>query len=162
MAGVGAAPGTHGAMSPCVTTLVRSFSRSMLRASGAPFMPATAVPSTRGSQALLCRAHSSRRGPPSAALTSLLRPLASGVSASRLATSAAAATMSEVAPSAAAQQQQEQLLSNGARGGSATAPTFQEAVRRLQDYWASVGCLVWLPHNTEVGAGTMNPATFLR
>ncbi|GJD10476.1 Glycine--tRNA ligase, chloroplastic/mitochondrial 2 [Galdieria sulphuraria] len=24
------------------------------------------------------------------------------------------------------------------------------------------GCLVWIPHNTEVGAGTMNPATFLR
>jgi hypothetical protein len=75
------------------------------------------------------------------------------------------------------------------------APTFQEAIARLQEYWASVGCAVWLPHNTEVlrwrrphcraaaappvplstgelphppgpapqvGAGTMNPATFLR
>ncbi|KAG7672971.1 putative Glycine--tRNA ligase, chloroplastic/mitochondrial 2 [Nannochloris sp. 'desiccata'] len=42
------------------------------------------------------------------------------------------------------------------------APSFQEAIARLQEYWASVGCAVWLPHNTEVGAGTMNPATFLR
>ncbi len=86
--------------------------------------------------------------------------------------------------------------------------TFQDAIAKLQDYWASVGCAVWLPHNTEVcvfeggrlwwvlvrwvyvtcvctyivscrahihacihiqtitntqvGAGTMNPATFLR
>lgn len=31
-----------------------------------------------------------------------------------------------------------------------------------QEYWASVGCVIWLPHNSEVGAGTMNPATFLR
>ena len=42
------------------------------------------------------------------------------------------------------------------------APTFQDAISRLQQYWASVGCALWLPHNTEVGAGTMNPATFLR
>ncbi|KXZ51509.1 hypothetical protein GPECTOR_12g472 [Gonium pectorale] len=42
------------------------------------------------------------------------------------------------------------------------APTFQEAIAKLQEYWASVGCAIWLPHNTEVGAGTMNPATFLR
>lgn len=42
------------------------------------------------------------------------------------------------------------------------SPTFQEAVQRLQTYWASVGCAALLPHNTEVGAGTMNPATFLR
>lgn len=43
-----------------------------------------------------------------------------------------------------------------------SAPSFQEAVARLQEYWAKQGCVVWLPHNTEVGAGTMNPATFLR
>ncbi|KAH9300591.1 hypothetical protein KI387_012174, partial [Taxus chinensis] len=30
------------------------------------------------------------------------------------------------------------------------------------DYWASVGCAVMQCSNTEVGAGTMNPATFLR
>lgn len=46
-------------------------------------------------------------------------------------------------------------------GDSATL-TFQDAISKLQEYWASVGCAMWLPHNTEVGAGTMNPATFLR
>lgn len=42
------------------------------------------------------------------------------------------------------------------------APTFQNAIQRLQEYWASVGCAVMQSSNTEVGAGTMNPATFLR
>ena len=42
------------------------------------------------------------------------------------------------------------------------APTFQDAILRLQQYWSSQGCAIWLPHSTEVGAGTMNPATFLR
>ncbi|KAK9102892.1 hypothetical protein Sjap_020146 [Stephania japonica] len=40
--------------------------------------------------------------------------------------------------------------------------TFQQAVQRLQEYWASVGCAVMQCSNTEVGAGTMNPLTFLR
>lgn len=68
-------------------------------------------------------------------------------------------------PAAAAAGQGLQHNSNGAasgKGSIATAPTFQEAVKRLQDYWSAQGCIVWLPHNTEVGAGTMNPATFLR
>ncbi|KAI5082111.1 hypothetical protein GOP47_0001854 [Adiantum capillus-veneris] len=43
-----------------------------------------------------------------------------------------------------------------------SAPTFQSAIQRLQEYWASVGCAIMQPSNTEVGAGTMNPATFLR
>lgn len=43
-----------------------------------------------------------------------------------------------------------------------SAPTFEEAIACLQDYWARQGCFAWLPHNVEVGAGTMNPATFLR
>ena len=44
-----------------------------------------------------------------------------------------------------------------------TVPTFQQAVQRLQTYWSDKGkCAIWLPHSTEVGAGTMNPATFLR
>lgn len=34
--------------------------------------------------------------------------------------------------------------------------TFQDAIAKLQEYWASVGCAVWLPHNTEVGI--MSPA----
>ena len=46
--------------------------------------------------------------------------------------------------------------------GASTGPTFQDAILRLQQYWSSQGCALWLPHNTEVGAGTMNPATFLR
>ncbi|KAL0806390.1 hypothetical protein Bca101_098882 [Brassica carinata] len=45
---------------------------------------------------------------------------------------------------------------------SVSIPTFQQAIQRLQEYWASVGCAVMQPSNTEVGAGTMNPSTFLR
>lgn len=40
--------------------------------------------------------------------------------------------------------------------------TFQDAIFKLQQYWAENGCLLWQPYNTEVGAGTMNPATYLR
>ncbi|KAA8494749.1 Glycine--tRNA ligase, chloroplastic/mitochondrial 2 [Porphyridium purpureum] len=40
--------------------------------------------------------------------------------------------------------------------------TFQDAILRLQRYWAEQNCLIWQPYNTEVGAGTMNPATYLR
>jgi glycyl-tRNA synthetase len=39
---------------------------------------------------------------------------------------------------------------------------FQEAILRLQRFWVDRGCLVWQPYNVQVGAGTMNPATFLR
>ncbi len=39
---------------------------------------------------------------------------------------------------------------------------FQEVIMRLQRYWAEQGCLIWQPYNVKVGAGTMNPATFLR
>jgi glycyl-tRNA synthetase alpha chain len=42
------------------------------------------------------------------------------------------------------------------------APTFQEMILSLQDYWARYGCVIMQPYHTEVGAGTMNPATFLR
>ncbi|MFC1464205.1 MAG: glycine--tRNA ligase subunit beta [Candidatus Brachytrichaceae bacterium NZ_4S206] len=40
--------------------------------------------------------------------------------------------------------------------------TFQDLILALQAFWASKGCLIWQPHNQVVGAGTMNPATFLR
>jgi glycyl-tRNA synthetase len=40
--------------------------------------------------------------------------------------------------------------------------TMQEALARLSDYWTGHGCLIVQPMNTEVGAGTLNPATFLR
>jgi glycyl-tRNA synthetase alpha chain len=40
--------------------------------------------------------------------------------------------------------------------------TFQELVMKLQTYWANYGCILAQPYDLEVGAGTMNPATFLR
>jgi len=43
-----------------------------------------------------------------------------------------------------------------------TPATFQEAILRLQDYWAQLGCVVLQPLDMEVGAGTFHPATFLR
>jgi glycyl-tRNA synthetase alpha chain len=39
---------------------------------------------------------------------------------------------------------------------------FQEVILTLQDFWAKRGCLIVSPYNSEVGAGTYNPATFLR
>ncbi len=39
---------------------------------------------------------------------------------------------------------------------------FQEIILKLQEFWAEKGCLIWQPYDIEVGAGTMNPATFLR
>ncbi|NDY43081.1 glycine--tRNA ligase subunit alpha [Dissulfurirhabdus thermomarina] len=40
--------------------------------------------------------------------------------------------------------------------------TFQDLILNLQSYWASRGCLLLQPYDTEVGAGTFHPATFLR
>lgn len=40
--------------------------------------------------------------------------------------------------------------------------TFQQLIRRLEDFWANRGCIIFQPYNSEVGAGTFNPATFLR
>jgi glycyl-tRNA synthetase alpha chain len=40
--------------------------------------------------------------------------------------------------------------------------TFQELVAALDMFWSDRGCLVITPYNSEVGAGTMNPGTFLR
>lgn len=39
---------------------------------------------------------------------------------------------------------------------------FQEVILRLQQFWANKGCLIVQPYDIEVGAGTFNPATFLR
>ena len=39
---------------------------------------------------------------------------------------------------------------------------FQDLILTLQDFWAKRGCLIVQPYNSEVGAGTYNPATFLR
>ncbi|MDG6006385.1 glycine--tRNA ligase subunit alpha [Candidatus Brocadia sapporoensis] len=40
--------------------------------------------------------------------------------------------------------------------------TFQEIILKLQNYWADYGCVLWQPYDIEKGAGTFNPATFLR
>ncbi|MEN6348355.1 MAG: glycine--tRNA ligase subunit alpha [Syntrophomonas sp.] len=39
---------------------------------------------------------------------------------------------------------------------------FQELILRLQDFWGKQGCIIQQPYDVEKGAGTMNPATFLR
>ena len=39
---------------------------------------------------------------------------------------------------------------------------FQQVILTLQQFWAERGCVLWQPYYTQVGAGTMNPATFLR
>ena len=38
----------------------------------------------------------------------------------------------------------------------------QTMMMTLQAFWSAKGCLIWQPYHTEVGAGTMNPGTFLR
>ncbi len=38
----------------------------------------------------------------------------------------------------------------------------QSIIMTLQDFWARQGCLIWQPYYTQVGAGTLNPATSLR
>lgn len=39
---------------------------------------------------------------------------------------------------------------------------FQDIILNLERYWAEYGCVIVQPYNSEVGAGTFNPATFLR
>jgi glycyl-tRNA synthetase alpha chain len=43
-----------------------------------------------------------------------------------------------------------------------TGPTFQDVIQILNRYWAEQGCVLIQPLDTEVGAGTFHPATFLR
>ena len=40
--------------------------------------------------------------------------------------------------------------------------TFQDLILSLQNYWAAQGCIIQQPYDMEKGAGTFNPATFLR
>jgi glycyl-tRNA synthetase alpha chain len=40
--------------------------------------------------------------------------------------------------------------------------TFQNLILSLQKFWADRGCIIQQPYDIEVGAGTFNPATFLR
>ncbi len=43
-----------------------------------------------------------------------------------------------------------------------SSSSFQSMILALQTFWADQGCLIWQPYYTQVGAGTMNPATYLR
>ncbi len=40
--------------------------------------------------------------------------------------------------------------------------TFQDLIMTLHRFWAEKGCAIWQPYDIETGAGTMNPATFLK
>ncbi len=40
--------------------------------------------------------------------------------------------------------------------------TFQEIIHQLSSFWGKNGCAIQQGHDLEVGAGTFNPATFLR
>ncbi len=42
------------------------------------------------------------------------------------------------------------------------ALTFQQLIFTLERFWADQGCVIQQPYGLEVGAGTFNPATFLR
>ncbi len=39
---------------------------------------------------------------------------------------------------------------------------FQDVLLTLQRFWAERGCIIQQPYDMEKGAGTFNPATFLR
>ncbi len=40
--------------------------------------------------------------------------------------------------------------------------TFQDIIHHLNEFWVKQGCIIHQGHDVEVGAGTFNPATFLR
>jgi len=39
---------------------------------------------------------------------------------------------------------------------------FQDIIQNLNNFWSKEGCLIMQPYDTEKGAGTMSPHTFLR
>lgn len=39
---------------------------------------------------------------------------------------------------------------------------FQDLMLKLLEYWSDKGCVIMQPYDSEKGAGTMNPSTFLR
>jgi glycyl-tRNA synthetase alpha chain len=47
-------------------------------------------------------------------------------------------------------------------GVSTVSLSFQDMCLRLSEFWARQGCVLALPYDLEVGAGTMCPETFLR
>jgi glycyl-tRNA synthetase alpha chain len=51
---------------------------------------------------------------------------------------------------------------SGTGKASSKSLTFQDMILRLSEFWARQGCVLALPYDLEVGAGTMTPDTFLR
>jgi glycyl-tRNA synthetase alpha chain len=57
------------------------------------------------------------------------------------------------------------MIATGAAIRLGEAPvsiTFQDMILSLEAFWSEQGCLIAQPYDTEKGAGTLNPATFLR
>jgi glycyl-tRNA synthetase alpha chain len=50
----------------------------------------------------------------------------------------------------------------GPKASSSRGMSFQDLIFNLSRFWADQGCLIALPYDLEVGAGTMCPETFLR
>lgn len=48
------------------------------------------------------------------------------------------------------------------RRARAVGLSLQDLIMELERFWASQGCAIQQPYNSEVGAGTFNPASFLR
>jgi glycyl-tRNA synthetase alpha chain len=46
--------------------------------------------------------------------------------------------------------------------GDRAMMNFQSLILKLHEFWGDRGCLIAQPYDTEKGAGTMNPHTFLR
>jgi glycyl-tRNA synthetase alpha chain len=53
-------------------------------------------------------------------------------------------------------------LKVASEGVTLERPTFQDVIFRLSEYWARQECVIALPYDIEVGAGTMCPETFFR
>ncbi len=53
-------------------------------------------------------------------------------------------------------------VTNHAARPTQAPPTMQDVLIALTDYWTRRGAMIVQPFNTEVGAGTYNPATILR
>ena len=39
---------------------------------------------------------------------------------------------------------------------------YQDMILKLEEFWADYGCIIMQPYNSEIGAGTFNPATFIK
>ncbi len=39
---------------------------------------------------------------------------------------------------------------------------YQNMILKLEEFWADYGCIIMQPYNNEIGAGTFNPATFIK